>query len=162
MDFAKKNTITKLSLLAAGSLALLAMTGCAPVNHDTPEPTTEQTSSSSTEATGAHLSVASSFEKSSDWSLIKESDRTKGSDTQIHNIRWDTGSKLLTVDDIKALFKENNYTVSECYEQITNCVGTAQVDRTSVDVSISANAFYNSKNNGLDHNEVALETSSTK
>lgn len=162
MTFIQKTTLSKLSLLAAGSLALLALTGCTPNNNvpdlpATPAPTT----SSASAVASSHLDVSANFQPDSEWTIIRESDRTKKNDTvKVHNIRWNTGDdNLLTVTDIKALFDENGYTLDECFEQIGNCIGTAPIEGGSVDVSMTATKWSDAKTGELDRNELSFETS---
>lgn len=161
MTFTRKNTLSKLTLLAAGSLTLLAMTGCAP-SSNTPDVTKTPAPASSSSSAGkasSHLDVSANLKPASDWTVIRESDRTKSDGTKIHNIRWNTGSKLLTVADIRSLFDENGYTVGQCFEQIGNCTGTAPIDGGTVKVDMTATAFSNSQTQKLDHNELSFETS---
>ena len=147
-----------MALLVAGSFALLALSGCAsnePEGRNYPVIPVPPTQSIAVD----HIGVSADFEPASDWKVIRESDRTKPSGTKVHNIRWDTGDKLLTVDDIKALFDKNGYTLNECFEQIGNCTGTAPVESGTVDVSMTATAWTNSETKEVERKELSFETS---
>lgn len=159
MTFTRNNTMTKITLMVAGGFALLALTGCASSEPEGRNVPIIESPSSSPAVVSDHLGVSAAFKPASDWTLIKESDRTKPSGTKVHNIRWNTGGKLLTVADIKALFDENGYTVNECFEQIGNCTGTAPIESGTVDVSMTATAWTDSETKKLDRNELSFETS---
>ena len=160
MTFVRNNTITKTSLIVAGGLTLFALAGCAsPEPEGRNFPIAKSPSSSAAGNANNHLDVSADFEPASDWTVIKESDRTKPDGTEVHNIRWDTGDKLLTVDDIKVLFDENGYTVTECFEQIRNCTGAAPIEGGTVKVSMTGTAWTDSQTKELDRNELAFETS---
>ena len=160
MTFTRNSTVTKISVVVAGGLTLFALAGCAsPEPEGRNLPIVESSSSSSAGTASDHLDVSADFAPASDWTVIRESDRTKPDGTDVHNIRWDTGDKLLTVDDIKVLFDENGYTVNECFEQIGNCTGTAPIEGGTVKVSMTGTAWTDSQTKELDRNELAFETS---
>lgn len=151
--------MTKFTLMVAGGFALLALTGCASSEPEGRNVPIVESPSSSPAVVSDHLGVSAAFEPESGWEIIRESDRTKPSGTKVHNIRWNTGDRLLTVDDIKSIFDENGYTVTECFEQIGNCNGTAPIESGTVDVSMTATAWTNSETKKLDRNELSFETS---
>jgi hypothetical protein len=162
---AKKTQITgiqsRLLMVAAGSIALLTVSGCAATNPSTPvivDSPVASSASAETAASGDHLAVAEKFKPSEGWSLIKESDRTKKDGTKIHHKKWDTGSQLPTVDDIRGVFEDNGFTVTQCYEGINNCTGTAADG--SVEISMTATRWTNEKTGEFDHNDITLETMS--